>query len=212
MPQIIEPQQFDAGKLRVSALGVTTTLDSDATNNRVSAFSGDAGLLRVSAIGVSLTQTADESTFTQAATVSGSLMMGVYTSAADTLSDSKAAVAALDVNRNLKITLATLLAGEDLTLNRLRVQQANSYNNLTTSSPTNVKAAAGFLHRITFNQPFPNILKIYDNTTAATTLIATVSGGLAISAGTGMEYNVNFGTGLTLSATSGTPDITISYI
>ena len=42
---------------RVSALGVTASLDGDATNNRVSAFSDDASFMRVSALGVTTTTT-----------------------------------------------------------------------------------------------------------------------------------------------------------
>lgn len=224
MAQIIEPQQLDAGNLRMSAIGVSVTtsplsadgssisaIQADATKLRTSSFQTDAGLLRMSAIGVSITQTADASTFTKAATVSGGLAYGLYTSATDTLTDSQVGVFGMDANRNQKVREQYAPGFEDNTNGVAKVEERFSYNNLITSSPTTIKSGAGFIHKIIFNQPFPNILKVYDNTTAATTLIGTLSGGLAISALGNWQPNVSFATGLTISATSGTPDLTIAY-
>jgi hypothetical protein len=111
------------------------------------------------------------STFTGILNVFG---LGKYNSSAPTLTDGQVIVDQLDLNGNKKVTLATLLAGEDLTNNRLMVEHQYTPSGLLTSD-TQVKASAGFVHTVTFAPtdatPTAGTITIYNNTSATGTKI-----------------------------------------
>src|ERR1035437_3678859 len=86
-------------------------------------------------------------------------MGGEYNSTAQTLTSGTQAMAALDVNRNVQINPATLLAGEDLTNNVLGTlmkpvvgsqYDSGTYQNFGSSTTANIKATAGNLYSLMF--------------------------------------------------------------
>lgn len=131
---------------------------------------------------------------------------GIYNANAPTLSDGQVGALELDVNGNLKMTLATLIAGEDLTNNVTKVEERFSYVHITTATTTNVKSGAGFLHLIVINTTAAGAITIYDNTAASGTTIAIFAASATI--GTYL-YDVSFTTGLTV-VTAAASDVTIS--
>lgn len=135
----------------------------------------------------------------------------VYNASANTLTDGQSASLTLDVNQNLLVSLATLIAGEDLTNNVLKVEERFSYTNITTDTTTTVKSGAGFLHLITINAPTATeTITIYDNTAGSGTKIGTITIPASPMPVT-LTYDVAFGTGLTLVTATATSDITVSY-
>lgn len=118
-----------------------------------------------------------------------------------------------DLSGNKRVTLGTLLAGEDLTVNVLKVEQRFIYANITTATTTTVKSGAGFLHSIVLNTlAASGSLVIYDNTAGSGTKIATITNPLTLLAEGPLTalYDVSFSTGLTI-VTTGTQDITATY-
>lgn len=74
-----------------------------------------------------------------------------------------------ETNDALKTTLATTLAGEDVSNDVLKVEQRFTYVQVT--ADTAVKSAPGFLHTVTFAcadaTPTAGTITIYDNTAAS---------------------------------------------
>jgi hypothetical protein len=146
-------------------------------------------------------------------------VLGIYNASAPTVTSGNFERLQLDTNANLKSTLATQLAGEDLAANRLMVEQRNSYNNVTTNTTTTVKSGAGLLHAIVVNNPSaitttPLTLTIYDNTSAAAPTVATTTVPLNTTAAPfTVNYDITFSTGLTI-VTAGpavAADLTVVY-
>lgn len=133
---------------------------------------------------------------------------GEYRASATTYADGDATVLQTDVNGNLKSTLATAVAGEDLTNDVLKVEQRFSYSNIASATTTTVKSGAGFLHSIVINTTAAGTITIYDNTAGSGTKIGTIAASVVI--GSTMMYDVSFATGLTI-VTAGASDITVSY-
>lgn len=73
----------------------------------------------------------------------------------------------------LKVGLASLISGEDLTNDVLKVEQRYSYSRKTADGQ--VKATAGFVHSVTISpltaSPTAGLLTIYDNTSETGTVI-----------------------------------------
>jgi len=137
----------------------------------------------------------------------------VYNTTAPTLTNGQEVKPQADVNGNQKQTLATLIAGEDLTNNVMKVEQRFSYSNISTATTTTVKSGAGFLHSITFNKPVASeVWTIYDNTAGSGTKIGTITlPATLLSQGPYTAiYDVSFATGLTIVSGS-TTDGTVSY-
>jgi len=137
---------------------------------------------------------------------------GVYRTTAPVLSDGQRGDAQLDVNGNVKQTLATMIAGEDLTNNVLKVEQRFSYTNITTQTTTVVKSGPGFLHAIDFTATASGVITIYDNTAGSGTKIRTItSPGTLLQSEVNKILNVNFATGLTIVTSGAAQDIVVSY-
>lgn len=129
----------------------------------------------------------------------------------DTSGDERAMT--IDESQNLNVNLGTLIAGEDLTNNVLKVEQRMSYANIATATTTTVKSGAGFLHSIVINKHVATgIITVYDNTAGSGTLIATITTGAALLSDPPLTaiLDVSFATGLTI-VTSQAENITISY-
>lgn len=92
-------------------------------------------------------------------------------------------------------------------------QNGALFSNITTATTTTVKSGAGILHKIVINTHVASAtLTIYDNTSAASTKIGTITLPSTIT-GEGPEsinYDLRFATGLTI-VTSGATDITVVY-
>jgi len=137
---------------------------------------------------------------------------GVYNANAITLNDGEGAGLALDVNANGKVTMATLIAGEDLTNNVLKTEERFSYAHVAAgTATTTVKSGAGFLHCLSINTKgaSSNTLTVYDNTAGSGTVIAVIDTTAQVQS---LFYDVTFATGLTIVSATGTgADYTVAY-
>lgn len=118
-----------------------------------------------------------------------------------------------DVNGNHKVTQATLIAGENLTTNRLNNEPIYSYTRISTATTTLIKTGAGTLHAIIVNTPVTNgVIEADDALTNTTPIIAkaTYPATLLSSGPVTVTYDVSFATGLSIT-TTGTMDITIAW-
>jgi hypothetical protein len=139
----------------------------------------------------------------------GQIVGGIYEASAPTLSDGQFAREQLDVNANAKVTLATQIAGEDLTNDVQKVEQRFSYyHHVGTAGAVigTVKSGAGFLHSVIINSVGTSALTVYDSVGTSATVIGIPSGTVE----GGKTYDVSFSTGLTVGGTSAT-DVTVSY-
>lgn len=145
-----------------SDLGITNLAVRRDANTTLASVSGNYAPLQLDATGslkVNITAgagsggtaLADQAAFTSGST-SFTPVGGIYQASADTLVDGHAAALALDVNRFAKVTLATLIAGEDLTNAVLGVTNKpiaastyspSLYSELTQVTKANIKASAG---------------------------------------------------------------------
>ena len=128
--------------------------------------------------------------------------------------DGDAVWAWLDRNGRQVVTLGELIAGEDLTNNRLLVMPNYSYAHIAAGQATTVvKASAGVLHSITFNgaATATNVTTVYDNATGAGTVIA-IPAATTVTIPVTLTYDVAFANGLTIiTATANGADMTVAY-
>ncbi len=138
---------------------------------------------------------------------------GVANAAVQTWTEGNLVAESMDLSGNQRMTLGTLLAGENLATNRLNNEPIYSYNNMTTQTTATVKSGAGTLHGVIFNKPLANgVVTIYDNTAGSGTTIGTITfPATLLSDVQDSLYDVSFGTGLTLVTSGATQDITIAY-
>ena len=108
----------------------------------------------------------------------------------------------------IRTDLATLTAGEDLTNDVLKVEDRSTYTNLSASAL--IKTGAGRVKGFMVNSHSSGTLKLWDNTSAATTVLLNT---ITFAAGSGLMFNlpdVEFSTGL-YATIGGTADITIFW-
>lgn len=101
---------------------------------------------------------------------------------------------------------------EDNSAGRALVEQRNGYANINSATTTVVKGAPGFLHLISINKAVASAtITIYDNTSAAGTIIGVITMPAVLLASQAMiRLDVSFATGLTL-VTVGAQDLTVSF-
>ena len=108
---------------------------------------------------------------------------------------------------NQLIGMGSLLAGEDLTNDVLKTEDRATYTNISASAL--IKTGAGRLKGFTVNSHTSGTLKLWDNTSAATTVLLNT-----ITFNAGPTYfvlpDVEFGTGL-YATIGGTADISIFW-
>ena len=84
------------------------------------------------------------------------------------------APSSVDDNENTLVTQGTLIAGEDLTNNRLMVRPTYSYSAVAVAD-VQIKASAGYLHTVTIScndaAPTAGSVIIYDNTAESGTVV-----------------------------------------
>lgn len=112
-----------------------------------------------------------------------------------------------DSSGNLLVSLATKIAGEDITNDRLKVEHQYSYNHISSGTTTTVKASAGFLHSITVNTTAAGTITIYDNTTNSGTVIGILKASVVERT---FVYDISMTTGITI-VTAAASDLTVSY-
>lgn len=111
------------------------------------------------------------------------------------------------VNYWNNINAATKLAGEDLTNDVLKIRDSATYTNISASAL--IKTGAGVLKGIVVNSHTSGTLKLWDNTSAATTVLLNT---ITFAAGPNFIKlpAVEFSTGL-YATIGGTADITILW-
>ena len=107
---------------------------------------------------------------------------------------------------NLKETLGTTIAGEDIPNDVLKVEMRNNGTYISTATTTVVKTGAGLLHTITVTGGTAGTIVVYDNTAASGTILASFASTNALATYT---FNVSFSVGLTV-VTSAATLVTIS--
>ena len=108
----------------------------------------------------------------------------------------------------IRIDSSTLTAGEDLTNDVLKVEDRSTYTNLSGSAL--IKTGAGRVKGFMVNSHSSGTLKLWDNTSAATTVLLNT---ITFAAGSGLMFNlpdVEFSTGL-YATVGGVADITIFW-
>ena len=109
---------------------------------------------------------------------------------------------------NQLVGMGSLMAGEDLTNDVLKTEDRSTYTNLSASAL--IKTGAGRLKGFCVNSHSSGTLKLWDNTSAATTVLLDT---ITFAAGSGLIFpfpDVEFGTGL-YATIGGTADITIFW-
>ncbi len=154
--------------------------------------------------------------------VSGTQSIGLVTVAGGGVSSNYAATATTytagttqlwtDANGNLKTTLATQLAGEDLTNDVLKVEQRFSYATFTSATTVAVKSSAGFIHGYHVGAVSCPSIILYDSAVPSGTALARIACGMPLGF---HPLDVSFNTGLSVDAIAGgggvAPYITFSY-
>lgn len=109
---------------------------------------------------------------------------------------------------NQLVGMGSLMAGEDLTNDVLKTEDRSTYTNISASAL--IKTGAGRVKGFMVNSHTSGTLKLWDNTSAATTVLLNT---ITFAAGSGLMFNlpdVEFGTGL-YATVGGTADITIFW-
>jgi hypothetical protein len=108
----------------------------------------------------------------------------------------------------IRIDSSTLTAGEDLTNDVLKTEDRSTYTNLSASAL--IKTGAGRVKGFMVNSHSSGTLKLWDNTSGATTVLLNT---ITFAAGSGLMFNlpdVEFSTGL-YATIGGAADITIFW-
>jgi len=117
-------------------------------------------------------------------------------------------IKAFDSIANLfKVTLGTLIAGEDLTNDVMKVEQRFAYGYIATATTTQVKTGAGFLKGIVINTTAAGAISIIDGTSGSVVNMGLLKS--SVVEGT-YEYNIAFTVGLRI-ITAAASDITVVY-
>ncbi len=111
---------------------------------------------------------------------SGGALGAVYYPTPPSLASGASTSLITDQNGSLNVSQATLLAGEDLTNNVLRVERYYSNTYVTLASLTVIKSAAGFIHDITVGHTSNPTLTIYDNTAGSGSVQQIFGAGMPI--------------------------------
>jgi len=137
---------------------------------------------------------------------SASVPLAKYNATPTTRTEGQFGVLQADSLGNLKETLGTTIAGEDIPNDVLKVEMRNNATYISTATTTVVKTGAGLLHTITVTGGTAGTIVVYDNTAASGTILASFASTNALATYT---FNVSFSVGLTV-VTSAATLVTIS--
>ena len=117
-----------------------------------------------------------------------------------------------ETNNALKVTLATALAGEDVTNDVAKVEQRFAYSVPIVASAA-IKSAPGFLHALHFScndaAPTAGTIDVYDNTAASGNKIFSWTLTTTPFMPFSLPFNVSFAIGLYVEITT-TADVNVS--
>ncbi len=169
-----------------------------------------ANQLKTNASGGAAAGVADKSTFVPGTTLEQPVG-GIYQTTPDTLTNNQTGAVGIDANRNMKAVLATLLAGEDLTNNVMKVEQRFSFASYSTAqAATVVKSGTGFLHTVTILGGTAGAITVWDNTAGSGTTILPAFTPGNVTVPVTITLDVSFATGLTITTAAATV-IALSY-
>ena len=134
------------------------------------------------------------------------LVDAIYNATPTTRTEWQAGPLQADSLGNLKETLGTTIAGEDIPNDVLKVEMRNNATVISTATTTVCKTGAGLLHTITVTGGTAGTIVVYDNTAASGTILASFSSTNALATYT---FNVSFSIGLTV-VTSAATLVTVS--
>lgn len=137
---------------------------------------------------------------------SASVPLAEYNAIPTTRTEGQFGVLQADTLGNLKETLGTTIAGEDIPNDVTKVEMRNNATYISTATTTVCKTGAGLLHTITVTGGTAGTIVVYDNTAASGTILASFSSTNALATYT---FNVSFSIGLTV-VTSAATLVTIS--
>ena len=116
----------------------------------------------------------------------------------------------LDGYSNLETTLNTLIAGEDLTNNRMMTAGEYSFVNLTASGQ--VKASSAILHSVVINSAASSASITIANATSGTTPPVATIVAASVLAPVTLIYDVICGTGIYVTISGAAANVTITYV
>ena len=134
------------------------------------------------------------------------LPVGVYNATPTTRTEWQAAPFQQDSLGNLKETLGTTIAGEDIPNDVTKVEFRNNATYISTATTTVVKTGAGLLHTIVVQGGTTGTIIGYDNTAAGGTILFSFDTTVALATYT---FDVSFAIGLTV-VTSANTKLTVS--
>lgn len=157
---------------------------------------GDIGALRMSLDRKMLTagDYVDDTPFTPAGAQSYVHLLGAEAdeTAPDSVDEGDVGALRMTLTRFLKTSLGDLLAGEDLTNNKMVVE--HQYSGTQCTGDTQVKASAGFLHCIIVQStdavPTAGSIIVYDNTAESGTQVCNIDINAVADVGSGTVYSV----------------------
>lgn len=133
---------------------------------------------------------------------------GIYNSSPLSLNDGEGAALALDDTGTVKTAFSTKLAGEDTSADVLVTQQRVTYTNI--SADTLIATGIGRFFGFIVNSHTSGTVKVWDNTSAATTVLLNT---ITLAAGPqswALPVGIQFGTGLYVDV-GGTIDLTVLW-
>lgn len=110
-------------------------------------------------------------------------------------------------NDQNKVTLNTLIAGEDLTNDVTKVEEQFTFAYIASATTTQVKSGSGLLKAIIVNTTAAGTIGLIDGTSGTTVNIGQLKASVAEGTYT---YNLKFTTGLRI-VTGAASDITVIY-
>lgn len=139
---------------------------------------------------------------------------GLVTTSAPTLNHKENYPLSLTTSGALRIHSDETMAGEDVSLDVMKVEQRFAYSQVT--ADTAVKSAPGFLHALTFAQtdaaPTAGTITVYDNTAESGTKIFEWNLTTAVFMPFTVTIDASFATGLYVGfATTADVQVTVSY-
>ena len=137
---------------------------------------------------------------------SASVPLAKYNATPTTRTEGQFGVLQADSLGNLKETLGTTIAGEDIPNDVTKVEFRNNATYISTATTTVVKTGAGLLHTIVVQGGTTGTIIGYDNTSAGGTILFSFDTTVALATYT---FDVSFAVGLTV-VTSAATKLTVS--
>ncbi len=137
---------------------------------------------------------------------SASVPLAKYNATPTTRTEGQFGVLQADSLGNLKETLGTTIAGEDIPNDVTKVEFRNNATYISTATTTVVKTGAGLLHTIVVQGGTTGTIIGYDNTSAGGTILFSFDTTVALATYT---FDISFAVGLTV-VTSAATKLTVS--